>query len=365
MGTLAGGIAHDFNNLLSGIVGNISLAKRNLPIKDKVFSILSKVEIASDRAQELTQRLLTFSTGGDPVKKAASIEELIRETVGFSLSGSKAKCDYTFSDDLWTVEVDEGQLSQVIQNLVINADQAMAESGEIKVLAENVIIEKDQIFPLQRGKYVRIVLIDQGIGIPEKFLSKIFDPFFTTKKKGNGLGLATALSVIRNHDGHITVESKAGAGTTFSIYLPASEKNVSKNKEVENAVCCGKGKILVMDDEELVREMLRGMLEDLGLEVELAEDGTAAIEKYLNAHRSGAFFDVVILDLTVKGGMGGKKAVEELHKIDPNVKAIVSSGYSNDPIMSNYESHGFRGVIRKPYKLDQLSHVIGDLLLPS
>lgn len=359
IGILAGGIAHDFNNILTGIIGNISIAKMYVSSQDKVYDVLTKMEGASFQAKNLTHQLLTFAKGGAPVKKATSIKALIEDSTIFALRGSNVKPEFSFAKDLWNVEVDRGQISEVINNLIINANQAMPDGGVINVYAENVHASKGDVLPIGEGKYVKIVIEDKGIGIPEEYLQKIFDPFFTTKQEGSGLGLSTTYSIIKKHDGYIDVKSDIGKGASFYIYLPASEREVLRfdNNDFES-IRRGTGRVLVMDDEELVRNVAREMLEMIGYEVEFARDGLEALEKYRLAKGSGKVFDCVILDLTVPGGMGGRELIKELIKIDSGVKAIVSSGYSNDPIMGNYRDYGFSGVVPKPYKIKELSKVL-------
>jgi PAS domain S-box-containing protein len=279
IGTLAGGIAHDFNNILTGILGNITLAKRYVEPESKAADRLLEAEKASLRARDLTQQLLTFAKGGAPIKKTTSIAELIQDSATFALRGSNARCEFSLPDDLWPVEVDEGQMNQVITNLVVNADQAMPEGGIINIGAKNTVIKRKGALPLPRGNYVEITVEDQGVGIPEEHLGRIFEPYFTTKQKGSGLGLATSYSIIKNHDGYITVKSELGVGTTFHIYIPASKKPAPAKKEVaEEALVRGQGRILVMDDEEIIREMLSRMLSLAGYEVELASNGAEAVQ---------------------------------------------------------------------------------------
>jgi len=358
IGVLAGGIAHDFNNILMGILGNITLAKMDVKPEDEVFEKLTEAEKASVRAKDLTQQLLTFSRGGAPIKKTASIKELLKDSVSFALRGTNVKCEFSLPQDLWSVELDEGQISQVISNLVINAQQAMPEGGVINVRAENMVVGKGGGIPLKEGKYLKIAIEDQGTGIPKEHLPRIFDPYFTTKQKGSGLGLTTAHSIIKNHGGHISVESRLGKGTCFNIYLPASEKEIVEKKAVKERPLGGKGRILVMDDEKIVRNVTGKMLKSSGYDVEYSRDGTEAIELYKKAKDSGDDFDVVIMDLTIPGGMGGKEAIEKLLEIDPGVRAIASSGYSNDPIMSDFRRYGFAGVVPKPYKIKDLAKVV-------
>ena len=272
LGLLAGGIAHDFNNILTAILGNISLARMEAGRPDRAaeFSAtrLEEAEKACQRAQALASQLLSFAKGGLPIKKVTSVAELIKESINLALSGSKARSKLVIPKDLWPVEVDEGQISQVFNNLLINADQAMPEGGTITVQAENVMVGDE--LPLPEGRYVKITVTDQGIGIPSNYLGKIFDPYFTTKQKGSGLGLATAHSIIRNNAGYITVESQVGVGTTFYVYLPAVEGEITSAKESATAPIQGQGRILVMDDEEMVRNVLGVMLERLGYEVQIA-----------------------------------------------------------------------------------------------
>jgi CheY-like chemotaxis protein len=275
-----------------------------------------------------------------------------------ALAGSKSRCEFSIPEDLWSVEADEGQIKQVINNLLINADQAMPGGGIIKIEGGNVIVEEGSNFPFTEGRYVKLTITDQGIGIASKYLDKIFDPYFTTKPKGSGLGLATAYSIIKKHFGYIKVESQVRAGTTFHIYLPASDKEVPADDLETVKPTMGQGKVLVMDDEEMVREVLGRILSRLGYEADSASDGSQAIEKFADAKESGRPFDAVILDLTVPGGMGGKETIENLLRIDPQIKAIVSSGYSDDPVMADFQKYGFSEVIAKPYRVVALSKVL-------
>jgi len=358
VGILAGGIAHDFNNILTGIMGNISLARMRLPENVQAAELLGESEAACMRAAGLTRQLLTFAKGGEPVVEAASISELIRQSVEFSLRGSNVKCDFSLPDDLWPARVDPGQIGQVVNNLIINADQAMPEGGVIKVTAENLSFGAPP--PLEDGEYIRITIEDQGVGIPNEYLPKIFDPFFTTKEKGSGLGLATSYSIVNKHRGLIAVDSEPGKGTVFTIHLPASSEEAARDGarvEVEDVKLQG-ARVLVMDDEEIVRSLAARVLGRLGCEVEEAEDGEEAVDKYLGARASGRPFDAVIIDLTIPGGMGGQETIKRLIDIDPEVKAIVASGYSNDPVMANHEDYGFSGMVAKPFKVEELSSLL-------
>ncbi len=358
IGILAGGIAHDFNNILTAILSNISIARIYLGKDDRVLERLVEAEKASMRAKDLTQQLLTFSKGGTPIKKTMSIVELVKDSARFALRGSNVTCEFLIPDDLRPVEVDEGQMSQVISNIVINASQAMPEGGTIRIKAENVDIRADASLPLNGGGYIKIDIEDSGVGIPREHLRKIFDPYFTTKQRGSGLGLAVTYSIIRNHDGHISVESCYGKGTVFHIYLPASDKEVAAGEEAEEVPVSGKGRILLMDDEEMILDVASQSLRLFGYEVVCARDGSEAVRLYKEAKEEGEGFDAVIFDLIVPGGMGGKEALGELIKTDPDIRAIVSSGYSNDPIMANYRKDGFVDVVTKPYKIDKLISVL-------
>ncbi|MEQ9618549.1 MAG: PAS domain S-box protein [Deltaproteobacteria bacterium] len=358
VGILAGGIAHDFNNLLTGIMGNISVARLRAEKGRPINEMLQEAEKATLRATNLTSQLLTFSKGEAPIKQLSSLDDIIRESAGFVLTGSNVRCEYTIPSDLWSAEVDKGQISQVINNLVINAQQAMPEGGVIRLSAENTT-EVKKHNTLREGRYVRISVKDSGTGIPKEYLQKIFDPYFTTKQRGSGLGLAICYSIINKHAGLITVNSEMGEGTIFSVYIPASGERIQKYKEgVKNVLEDGEGRILVMDDEEMIRKVVEFILEDTGYEVRFAKDGAEALELYKEAMKRGNAFDAVILDLTVPGGMGGKETMENLIMIDPNVRGIVSSGYLNDPEMADFEKYGFKGIVSKPYDVQELIMVL-------
>ena len=362
LGILAGGLAHDFNNLLTSILGNISLAQLDMQPGGPSYKRLEEAEKASLRARDLTQQLLTFSKGGWPVKKTVLLNDLVRESAGFALRGSRSRCEFSIPPDLRPVEADEGQISHVINNLVINADQAMPEGGTITVKCDNITVGPADAFPIAPGDYVRISVSDRGIGIPKEYLEKIFDPYFTTKQKGSGLGLATSYSIIKHHGGHITIESELGAGATFHVYLPVSSEGIVRRTEDRRRAVRGTGRILIMDDEDMIRDVAAQMLGNLGYEVEVSRDGAGAIEAFTQAQQAGRPFDLVIMDLTIPGGMGGKDAIKKLRELDPGVKAIVSSGYSNDPIMAEYGNYGFRGVVSKPYTIKMLSEAVKQVI---
>ena len=363
LGTLAGGIAHDFNNILTAILGNIGLAMLDGKIEDRVQERLAQAEQACLRAQSLAQHLLTFAKGGAPIIKIISLAKLLEESTNLALSGSRSRYEFAIPEGLWSVEADEGQIAQVISNLVINADQAMPEGGVIKIGAENFLVGEGSDLPLAMGKYVELTFADQGIGLPPKYLDKIFDPYFSTKQQGSGLGLATAYSIIQNHSVYIKAESRAGEGATFHIYLPAVETAPLAEEQERAEWTVGQGRILVMDDEEMVSEILGKMLEHMGYEVDFASDGSQALEKFVKAKEAGQPFDAVILDLTIPGGMGGKEAMAGLLKIDPRVKGIVSSGYSDDRIMAEFQKNGFSGVIAKPYRMLELGKILHEVVM--
>lgn len=358
LGILSGGIAHDFNNILTIISGNISLAKMIMDPQDEIHELLEEVDLATKQAQDLTQQLLTFSKGGAPIKEAASIQELLIESASFVLRGSNVNCKYFIPDDLWTVVIDKGQFNQVINNLIINADQSMPDGGTIKLSAENIKLNCDASLFNEACNFIKISIVDQGIGIAPDQINKIFDPYFTTKPKGHGLGLPTCYSIIKKHDGDIKISSDPGRGTTVDIYLPARPELSAEKMYSDKIPLAGQGKILIMDDEALVRETLGKMLNYLGYQAILAADGFETIELYQKYQASAQPCDAVIMDLTIAGGMGGKEAVKKLLELDSQAKVIVSSGYSNDPVMADFKKYGFCGVIPKPYTIEKLNEVL-------
>ncbi|MBN1691415.1 MAG: PAS domain S-box protein [Dehalococcoidia bacterium] len=369
IGTLAGGIAHDFNNILGAVIGNISLAKTELSAGHSAHDLLKDAEKAVMRARELTGQLLTFARGGAPVKKIIPLGNTIKDTANFAVRGTSTVCRFNIAADLLSVDADEGQISQVIHNLVLNARQAMPSGGDIEIAAENISLDNEQhlgrTLPLPPGKYVRITVKDYGTGIQPEHIGRIFDPYFTTKQSGSGLGLATCYSIIKNHGGHISVYSHPGKGSTFYIYLPAAAERVpdDREKEGQREEARMSGRILVMDDEAALRTTIASMLKRLGCEhVVTAASGEEALDIYRDALQAQEPFDLVILDLTVPGGMGGKETMEKLCEMDPSVTAVVSSGYANEAIMSEYTSYGFKGVIVKPYTFDELRSILQQIL---
>ncbi|VAW39033.1 hypothetical protein MNBD_DELTA04-1008 [hydrothermal vent metagenome] len=361
IGLLAGGIAHDFNNLLAAILGNISLARITAGSGSAVDERLIKAEKAVMKAKGLTQQLLTFAKGGAPVKKIISIEKLLRESVIFALRGSNTEYQFKIKPNLRYIEADGGQISQAVNNLIINADQAMPTGGTITIAAENCTLRPHNIVSLPPGDYVKVAIRDKGVGIDEKHLPLIFDPYFTTKEAGSGLGLATVYSIVNRHGGAIKVSSRKNIGTTFTMYLPASAQQTAAANHAHKAIHKGSGNILVMDDDQDVREVAGMMLTELGYAVAFAGDGQEAVRLYQEAMRDRHPFDYVILDLTVPGGMGGEETIKELRKIDPEVKAIVSSGYSSSPIMADFREYGFTAVAVKPYNIDELGRILHEI----
>ncbi len=363
LGVVAGGIAHDFNNLLTAILGNLSLALLIPELDNVVGERLAAAKRATNRAQELAQQLLTFAKGGAPIKQTAAIQQLLRDTLSLSLHGSKVLCEFHLDEDLWPVDIDPGQISQVINNLAMNADQAMPAGGVLRVHAENFHLPTDSVgLGLRAGRWVRIAVQDQGIGIPEEYVKKIFDPYFTTKPKGSGLGLATAYSIIKNHHGLIAVDSRPGEGSIFTICLPASENELRAPALEPVPIATGSPRVLVLDDEEAICMLVTCALEPLGYEVTETNDGTQALAAYEKAMKDGRPYDLFISDLTIPGGMGGQETIKRLHEIDPNIRAIVSSGYANDPVMSRHEEYGFCGMIAKPYEIDALGRKVAETL---
>jgi len=358
IGLLAGGIAHDFNNILTGILGKISLAKLDIDSKSRSYTLIGDAENAVLRAQGLTRQLLTFAKGNALVKEPVSVIDLIGETVDIHLAGTKVRADISVKSGISNLFADKGQLSQVIGNLIVNAVQAMQTGGVVCITAQNEVIPPDSSLSINPGDYVRIDVTDTGIGIPEDDLLKVFDPFFTTKRKGNGLGLTTSHMIVRRHSGAISVKSRQNEGSTFSIYLPAYQLPIESRHIKTNIISSGGKRILLMDDDEIILSTMAEIIKYLGYEIDTAHDGREAIEMYCSAITDCRPYDAVIMDLTVPGGVGGKDAINELRKIDPKVKAIVSSGYSNDPIMADYVAHGFRALIAKPYRIEDLSEVL-------
>ena len=357
LGVLAGGIAHDFNNFLTIISGNIALARMDLKPADPGSEVLEQAAVACKRATSLASQLLTFGKGGAPVRRPVPVAGVVRDAVDLARAGAQVTIDLAIADDLWSAEIDSEQISQALHNILLNARQAMPQGGIIRVRAENVVFDGDSL-PLRSGRFVLLSVRDRGRGIPADVLPRIFDPYFTTKQSGSGLGLATVHAIIAKHEGHITVQSTLGAGSTFSVYLPACEAAQPVESTVGNQLHTGSGRILVMDDEEALRILLAQILKLLGYDVECARDGAEAIEIYQRARATGHAFDAVLVDLTIPGGMGGKEVAARLREVDDSVILIVSSGYSRTPVLSEFRSYGFDDVIPKPWTPLQLSEVL-------
>jgi len=366
IGTLAGGIAHDFNNLLQAILGNIQLAKRALKPEDKSFAWLTSAEKASDLAKDLSYRLLTFAKGGEPFKQVTAITKLLRETVQLALSGSNISVEFFLDENLYPLEIDEGQMKQVISNIVINAKEVMPKGGHITINAHNVLAHELVNPSLRDRNYVHISIEDQGIGITPKNISRVFDPYFTTKgmgsEKGKGLGLTICHSIITKHDGIISIDSIPGVKTVVHIYLPGADNLCQPMQNFAAITERRKERILLMDDEDFVRSVTSEMLEQLGYEVQLASNGDEAIETYCKSLEEGKSFDAVILDLTIPGGTGGDEAILRLLDIDPNIKGILSSGYADNNVMNDFREFGFQGAIAKPFNFEELANVVASIV---
>jgi two-component system cell cycle sensor histidine kinase/response regulator CckA len=362
VGRLAGGIAHDFNNLLAAIVGNIALVKMNLPPADEAYRRLAEIEKASFRARDLTRQLITFAQGGVPVKEPGPLGEIVEEAGTFVLRGSNVRGLYSFPENLWCVRLDSGQIGQVVQNLIINADQAMPDGGIVRVRGENVTVTEAYHLPLKPGRYVRVSVRDQGMGIPGEHIKKIFDPFFTTKRDGTGLGLSTAYSIMKAHGGYLDVEASPGEGAVFYFYLPAESGPAAGSPKKKARLYRGSGRILVMDDDEELLTVYKRVLRRLGYSPVLVHEGSEALEAYREAREAGEPFDCVILDLTIPGGLGGKATIEELIRLDPGVRAVLASGYAGGRLRMDYRRCGFKAFVEKPFDIYDLSEVLWRIL---
>jgi PAS domain S-box-containing protein len=362
VGILAGGIAHDFNNILAIVMGNLTLAQLDAGTGAAALRWLKEAERGAFRARDLTQQLLTFAKGGDPVRTAVLLPEIVREAAKFALHGSTVRGEFEIEDNLWAAEVDGGQIGQVVQNLVINAMQAMKGGGSIRITLRNEEVAADSTTPLAAGRYLRLSLADTGTGIRPEHLARIFEPYFTTKEQGSGLGLATVYSIIRKHQGHVAVESELGKGTTFHLWLPAAKQAPTEAVLSRSPFEVMQGRILFMDDEEPIRQMVNVLLGRLGLTVKTVADGAELVREYAAARSTGQPYDLVMMDLTVPGAMGGREAMQELRKLDPAVRAVVSSGYSGDPVLANFREHGFCGIVPKPYRVNDLIKVLRSAL---
>lgn len=364
LSVLAGGIAHDLNNMCAVIIGNVSYALSTAQQNSELFRILQQINGGAESTRDLAYQLLTLSKGGAFTKSTDGINELIRETCRFALRGSKSTCQYRLLKDLWRCDIDRGQLEQVVCNIILNADQAMPDGGVVTISSDNVEMHDEAESSLPAGRYVCLTFEDNGIGIPEQNRAQIYDPFFTTKQTGNGLGIPTVHSIIKQHGGHMDISSIVDEGTVIHIYLPASETPTAIRSETNHTPHTGSGLVLVLDDNDMVLRMARMLLEHMGYDPVCVRDGRDAIEAYRLAMDKRTPFKLLLLDLTIPGGMGGDKTIRALREIDPGVKAIVSSGHGSDPIMSNYAELGFCAAIAKPYTLAQLSQVLNQVFAP-
>jgi nitrogen-specific signal transduction histidine kinase/CheY-like chemotaxis protein len=364
IGTLAGGIAHDFNNLLGGVFGYIDMARESAESGDMAGArqCLALAMGAFERTKALTNQLLTFSKGGAPVKRTVDLAPLLRETATFALAGANVEADFRIAADLWHCDVDAFQISQVIDNLIINARQAMPGGGSIVIEGQNLPPGAPLPAALKPGLYVRISVRDQGTGIAPEHLPRIFEPFFTTKQKGSGLGLATSYSIVARHGGHILAQSELGKGTTMTVFLPASASARVQSRPAASTTHQGHGRVLLMDDEPHIRDVTSRMLTSMGYQVTAAADGKQAEELFSTAWRQGQGFDLVMLDLTVPGGLGGKELVARLRALAPQTKIIATSGYSEDPVMADPRAFGFSGKIAKPYTRAELALVLQSVM---
>ncbi len=362
LGLLASGIAHDFNNILTSIFGNIEIAKMHAQRPDAAEA-LSLAEKAFDQARDLAGQLLAFARGGTSLPRTMHVGTLLADTVRFSLHGSNVRPEFHIDADLWPAKIDEARIGHAIQNLVINAKQAMLDGGALRVEAKNVILAEDNAERLPAGRYLRVAFEDEGVGIDGGDLPFVFEPYFTRRAGGTGLGLASTRSIVRAHDGEVTVDSALAEGATFTILLPASDEPEAPRRVSEVVRVAAKGTILLMDDDESVRRVGAALLARLGFESKVARDGAEAVALYREALEAGRPFVAVILDLTVPGAMGGTECLRELRAIDAGVRALVSSGYASDLVMSAHEEYGFCAVVPKPYRLADLSNALA-LALP-
>ena len=368
VGVLAGGIAHDFNNILGAILGNISLAQTYTNSGSEIHKILADSEKATIRAKDLTQQLLTFAKGGEPIKKVTKLNTIIKDSTEFVLRGSNVKCEFDFADNLKPAKIDAGQISQVIQNIIVNANQAMPSGGSIKIKAGNLDINNSDKSALKPGVYSKITITDQGSGIPPHILEKIFDPYFTTKDGNSGLGLAITHSIIGKHNGSISIatetDPKLNHGTTFTILLPATNQEAAPdtNDPETDEITPDNFTILIMDDETMISALLEKILQTKGFKTLTATDGQNALDIYRESSTDGNRISLTIMDLTVPGGMGGQEATEKLLKMDPQAKVIVSSGYANDPVMANFSEYGFKAALGKPFRMQELFSTIKEVL---
>ncbi|MBN1130492.1 MAG: response regulator [Chitinispirillaceae bacterium] len=365
VGVLAGGIAHDFNNLLTGITTNLFMARMSVVGNNEASSLISEAEKAAFKATTLTKQLLSFARGGPSIKERSSIKQLVQDTVGFCLSGSNVDYRLDLPDDLPSVEIDKGQIDQVLNNLIMNAAQSMPDGGTVTIGAESVEITGTgalKTLPLQPGRYVKVWVKDEGTGISPEYLERIFDPYFSTREEKTGLGLSTSYSIIKRHGGHIYVESAKGKGSSFIFLLPVPEENGDAKNKTVGIMSKGTGKVLIMDDDMIVRTVVETLLKKAGYSPLCVANGEDALREYREAMGKNDPFTITIMDLTIPGGMGGKETIKRLREIDPGARVIVFSGYSNDPIFSNFKEFGFDGILSKPFSIEEFLKTIAMVL---
>jgi PAS domain S-box-containing protein len=358
LGKLSGGIAHDFNNVLTTILGNISLAKLDLSQEGEIFALLSDAELGIEKARKMTEQLLSFSTASSTQKTIINFASVLKEFVSFTLSGSNVTCEFSIEDDLWNIQADKSQINQVIHNITINAVQSMPIGGTIKIEAENITFPENNEFHLEKGEYLQISIQDRGIGIDPVEIPHIFDPFFKSGLTGKGMGLTVVHDIIKQHQGHILIESELDLGTNVVFYLPAVKPVVQDIKKTIVKESRHTGRILIMDDEDVIRRVLSKMLTQLGYQPTAVANGENAIQAFAAHLEEKNPFAAVILDLTIRGGMGGEETVKNLLALDPKAKIIASSGYSTGKIITNYSDYGFSGILVKPYKMDELDEIL-------
>jgi PAS domain S-box-containing protein len=356
LGVFAGGIAHDFNNLLTSIMGNVSLARTEYKHDEKIVDILNDIEQISGAIGDLSRQLLTFSRGGEPIRRPVNLKSLLKDTATMTLSGASVTFTLDYPDNLWNVNADESQIRQVVNNLIINALQSIEGDGSIIIQAWN-----GEGKPGEENSHVYFAVEDNGSGIPPDVMSRIFDPYYTTREKGHGLGLAVSYSIIRRHNGDIRAESTPGEGSRFTVRLPSCAAEVEPDGNESDFTPPPNQRVLIMDDEAHITSLLEKMLTELGYRVVTTARGEEAIEAAREGVEKGTPFDLAIMDLTVPGGMGGAETMKRIHEIMPGITGIVSSGYSNDPILANYRDYGFSAVLEKPYRYEDLKKVLGSI----
>jgi signal transduction histidine kinase/ActR/RegA family two-component response regulator len=362
IGILAGGIAHDFNNLLAVMLGNVSLIRVGGVRGERLHHLIGEVEKACIKSRDLTRELMTFTRNVEVVAGDVPVGEIIRESAEFTLHGSNIRCEIDIVTGTRAVRGDRSQIKRALHNIFLNARQAMPEGGVIRVRCSGVNLKGSDNIPLVDGEYIEIEISDNGVGIPSEIQDRIFDPFFSTREDGRGIGLAACDSIIRKHRGHILFESEPGEGSTFYIYLPASDELPGREDTPDGEVLKGSGKVMVVDDEESIRKMAEEMLEALGYTADTASGGEEALRLYRKGMEEDNPYHVVIIDLTIPGEKGGREILRDLIDLDGGVRAIVSSGYSEGDVIANYREYGFAGRLAKPYRMRGISQVLKEVI---